>query len=84
MNDTSARVQERYERMLLNKSPEERVRMACGLFDFSKELVISSIKAENPAISRKELQSQIFLRFYGEDFDTEKKLKIASYFLKHD
>lgn len=84
MNDTSARVQERYERMLLNKSPEERVRMACSLFDFSKELVVSSIKAENPAISGKELRSQIFLRFYGADFNAEKKRKIASYFLKHD
>ncbi len=84
MNDTSARMQESYERMLLNKSPEERVRMACSLFDFSRELVVSSIKAENPTISRKELQSQIFLRFYGEDFDTEKKQKITSYFLNHE
>ncbi|OGW91431.1 MAG: hypothetical protein A3D28_00430 [Omnitrophica bacterium RIFCSPHIGHO2_02_FULL_63_14] len=77
MKDTPAGIQDRFLNMILKKSSEERARMAFSQFDFAKGIVISSIKSGNPGISKKRLRSELFLRFYGLDFDPETRNKIV-------
>jgi len=55
-------------------SPGERVKIGFSMFDFAKQLAKSSIRQSNPNISEKDLQKQVFLRFYKDDFE-EKSLK---------
>jgi hypothetical protein len=58
------------------KSPEERLIMGCSMFDAAKEIARSSIMEENPKISPREIKEKIFLRFYGREFDEDRKKKI--------
>jgi hypothetical protein len=79
MDDTSPEMIEKMDEMIRMKSPIERLKMGCSMFDTAKRLVIAGIMHENPTISKVELRREIFLRFYGEDFDEVMREKI----LKH-
>jgi len=68
MNDTSARTQARLNALYREKSPLERLAMASSMFATAKEIVSSSILAENPGLSAPRLREKIFLRFYKDDF----------------
>ncbi len=83
MKDTSDKMQKAYEDMIFKKSPGERVAMAFSLFDFAKEIVISSIKEGRPDISKSDLRAEIFLRFYGNDFGEQDKEKIIGRLKAH-
>ena len=82
MNDTDAKTAAKFTEMIMQKSPQERFRMGCSMFDFSKELVKASILKENPQISSSFLRGELFLRFYGQDFDEDQKRKIFNHFSK--
>src|SRR3989338_1819021 len=77
MKDTPAEIQNKFQKMMLEKTSEQRARMAFSQFDFAKGIVVSSIKSGNPGISEKRLRSELFLRFYGLDFDPETRKKIV-------
>ena len=76
MNDTSPKITAYYDRMIMERSPQDRLRMGCSMFDTAKEIVRSSILEADPHISAPELKKKIFLRFYGQDFEAEQKIKI--------
>ena len=76
MNDTSAEMADRFQRMLMRKTPEERLRMACSMFDAAKSIAKISILERFPAISPVEMKRKIFLRFYGEEFSTDHRQRI--------
>ena len=76
MNDTPQIVEERYHRLLMQKTGEERLRMGCSMFDAAREIVKSSILSEFPDISPRQMRQKIFLRFYGKDFSQEQKEEI--------
>ena len=78
MTDTSPAVMDLFDRLMMERSPEERLRMGCSMFDTAKEIVKSSILAEFPDISEKELRVKIFLRFYASDFDAGRIAKIVN------
>ena len=78
MQDTSAEVQDTYHNMLMAKTPEERLRMGCSMFDMAKEIVRSSIINQNPKISQRELKREIFLRFYGREFSKKRLAKMLN------
>ena len=82
MDDTTPQFTEKMIEMIRRKKPEERLAMGCSMFDFSKELVISSILKETPDISQGDLRKEIFLRFYGNDFEIEDQNKIIQHFFK--
>ena len=65
MNDTPPDVDELYRRMLLRRSPEERLRMACRMFSSARALA----RAGMPAASGAQIRRQMFLRLYAEDRD---------------
>ena len=80
MNDTDLKSALMLHQMMLNKSPEERFMMGCSMFSFAKNIVKSSILANNKHISPGELKKHFFLRFYGNEMDDKTRKKIAKYF----
>ena len=79
MNDTNPKIAKKFHDMMIAKTPAERLMMACDMFDFSREIVEGSIREENPNISRSDMRRQLFLRFYGHEFDESSKEKILSF-----
>jgi hypothetical protein len=80
MNDTSPEMAEKMREMIRAKSPSERARMGWSMYLTSKYLVTRAILEENPNISKSDLKKELFLRFYGNEFDEEARKKIFAYF----
>ena len=78
MNDTHPAIALKYKKMLLAKSPEQRLLMGFSMFDAAKKIVESSIINNNPSLSAKQIKSEIFLRFYSQDFTEIQRNKIIS------
>jgi len=76
MNDTPPQLTAKMEEMLREKSPSARLLMGCSMFDLSKQLVESSLRRENPNTSYNEMLKELFLRFYGNDFNSAQREKI--------
>ena len=68
---------------MLKKSPQERLLMGASMHDFSKKLVKSSILEKNPKITPSDLLAQLFLRFYGNDYDPIQREKIVDYLTRN-
>lgn len=68
--DTNISIEEIYFCMIMAKSPEQRFKMGCSMFDSAKKIVISSIK------DKSNMKEELFLRFYGDDFEDERKKDI--------
>lgn len=78
MNDTHPEIEKKFQEMLMKKSPQERLRMGCEMFDAAKQIVVSSLRQENPNISPAELRQKVFLRFYKDDFTPAQLEKILA------
>jgi len=63
VNDTPPDVEELYRRMLLRRSPEERLCMACRMFSSARALA----RAGMPTTSASQIRRQMFLRLYAAD-----------------
>ena len=59
------------------KSFEQRLIMGCSMFDCSKQLVINAILREAPNLAPSQLRAEVFLKFYGNEFDSEHSGKIV-------
>jgi len=79
MKDTSPQIEEKMREMIRRKSPEERFKMGCSMYDFSKQLVTSAIRQSHPGISAAGLRRELFLRFYANDFDSVHQQKILDH-----
>ena len=51
MNDTTPEIDALFRSMLLQRSGEQRLRMACSMFDTAKALATASIREKQPDIS---------------------------------
>jgi len=80
MLDTHESIQKRFFQMMMSKSPVDRLRMGCSMFDSAKQIVRSSILERNPDGSPLEIRKEMFLRFYGQDFQPDQKIKILDAF----
>lgn len=78
MSDTSVEVEERFRKLMLARSPAERLAMACGMFATAKTLVRAGILEEHGLIDPYELREHVFLRFYGQDLGKAEKAKILN------
>lgn len=54
--------------MLLFLTPFERLRMASGMYDSGRKLVIARILDGGHQLNASQLRGQLFLRIYGGDF----------------
>ena len=78
MNDTTPEITEKVAELFRKKSPIERLKMGCSMYDTSRYLVIRAILEENPGISEVGLRQELFIKFYGNDFDLNEKEKILN------
>lgn len=69
MNDTPPDIDRRYRTMLLERSGEARLLMGDSMYAAARALVRASILSATPDASPAQLRQQIFLRFYGHEFD---------------
>ena len=76
MNDTDDKITEKMHEMIRLKSPEERLKMGCSMNETSRILVTQAILRKHPNISNARLRRELFLKFYGDDFDVETREKI--------
>ena len=68
MSDTPPEVDELYRRLLLRRSPEDRLRMACRMFSTACALA----RAGMPAASGAQVRRQLFVRLYSEDLPDDR------------
>lgn len=78
MNDTNIATEMKMRELIAQKSPEERLVMGCSMFMFAKALVRASLEQKG-TMPASILRQQLFLRFYGDEFEDSQKNKI----LKH-
>ena len=76
MKDTTAEMELLMDRLIMEKTGAERLKMGFSMFNFARKQVVASIISSNPRADSKEIKKQIFLRFYGQDFTTEEQEKI--------
>ena len=76
MDDTLAKIEQRYQEMLLTKSPLERLKMASRMYDSGRKLVMSGILKEKQHLDTSRLRAKLFLRMYGNDFTANEREKI--------
>jgi hypothetical protein len=76
MDDTQAKIKQRYQEMLLSRSPLERLKMASRMYDSGRKLVISGILKGRPHLDTSRLRAQLFLRMYGNDFTATDRERI--------
>jgi len=84
MDDTSPEMAQKVIELMQKKTPSERAMMGCSMFELSRNLVVRFIKEQNPGISNSALRQQLFLKFYGEDYEEEEKAKILKHLEKYD
>ena len=78
MNDTSPQMAEKMRELIRSKTPEERLKMGCSMYDLSKRLVTHAILESHPTLSSAGLRRELFLKFYGGDFDSVQRQKILA------
>lgn len=82
MEDTMPKMTERMAEMISAKTAEERLKMGSSMYQTSKELVTRYILENNPNISKIALKQELFLKFYGDDFNEKEKQKILNFLAK--
>jgi len=63
-------MERKFRRMLLKLSGEERLKMGCSMHAMAQALVRASALQADPSASPTTLRKILFLRFYGQDFDS--------------
>src|SRR3989442_13366345 len=58
----------RYRAMLLERAPEERLKMGCSMGATARILVRASVLAQDPHASPAAVRRALFLRFYSHEF----------------
>lgn len=79
MTDTTPAVQDFYRRLLMQRSPAERLRMGCEMFDAARTLLRASLGDSRGVDRTPELNARLFLRTYGGDFSVEEAARIAAH-----
>ncbi|MBF8264123.1 MAG: hypothetical protein HW387_1788 [Parachlamydiales bacterium] len=82
MNDTTFEMDEKMREMCRLKTPTERFKMGCSMYDASRYLITCSILRNNPDISKAGLQKELFLSFYRDDFKPTEREAIIAHFEK--
>lgn len=79
MDDTSPNIASKMCEMIRKKSSVERLKMGKAMYETSKYLIIRAILANDPDISESNLRKEIFLKFYGNDYDPIQQEKIIKH-----
>ena len=77
MVDTIPAIERELNRIYLSKSGEEKLLIALKMFETARTIVLSSLPSN---LSESEIKKELFLRFYGKEFDINVRTKILSRF----
>ena len=77
MDDTSPEITKKVCEMFQSKTPIERLKIGCSMYETSKYLVTKYILENTPDISEEGLRQELFLRFYSSDFTPDQREKIV-------
>jgi hypothetical protein len=80
MTDTDPQTEAVYRRLLMQRSPEERVMMAMRMCEMARATVMASLP---PDLSEADRRVAIFRRYYGNDFSEAEKVKIEQSLRAH-
>lgn len=75
MNDTSPEIQKILDERYKNMTGEQRFLIGCSMYETARAFVLASLPSE---LSPKEKAVQLFLRFYGNEFNESEKEKIIN------
>jgi hypothetical protein len=70
MKDTSEKMERIYNEMMMKKTAEERVKMCFSMLNTARRIVLSTIK------DKRNWRKEMFMRFYGDEFNPKQKEKI--------
>lgn len=73
--DTAPEADARYRRMMFEKTPSQRVMMACGLLDIARATILATAPRGSDERARR---VHLFTRLYGRDFDAETFRRIVA------
>lgn len=76
--DTSRTTASRFYKLIMKKSPEERFLMGCSMFNASMQIVKSAVLRQYPRISESGMKKELFLKFYGMEFNAAQKSRILN------
>lgn len=79
MKDTTPEMEQKMYEMIRQKTPLERLKMGCSMYETSKLLVLRFILMNNPGISEADIRKELFLKFYADDFTLEQQEKIIKH-----
>jgi hypothetical protein len=68
MTDTSPEMAALYRTLLLSRTGEERMKMGSDMFDFVRQVILSSLP---PGLSELEIKRRLCERLYGKEVDVE-------------
>jgi hypothetical protein len=80
MQDTSDEMRRKHYEIIMGKSPQERFLMCLEMMDDVREIVLNSIRKQNPEISQTDLKIEFVKRYYKNDFTPEKMEDIVGWF----
>jgi hypothetical protein len=81
MTDTTFEIKNKINQYYLSKSGEEKLLIALKMFETARDIVLSSLPKN---LSDNVLRKELFLRFYGNEFDELTKEKILDRLKKID
>lgn len=71
--DTSPEMAEKYRRILMARSGEDRVRMGCDMLDAAMEMFFATLP---PGLPERERRVRLFVHMYGREFTGEHRDRI--------
>ena len=81
MNDYSLSVDAFYREKLMERSPEERFMMGIKMFETARSMVLASLPA---SLSPGERSFNLFLRFYGNELDSNTQNKVRNLIMERE
>ena len=67
MNDTSPAARRRYDELLRQRTPAQRLAIAMSLSRAVRELAVAGIRSARPNASPREVQAELAVRMYGQE-----------------
>lgn len=78
MNDDPMDIEERFRKIIMARSPQDRLAMACRMFATAKSLVRAGIEKEHGLLRPDKLREHVFLRLYGQDLGKAERTTILN------
>lgn len=78
MNDTSPDIEKRMIKMMMSRTPTERLRMVGSMFDTARKLMRAGIQHEMGMLNESQMRAQLFLKMYKDDFTQDQINRIMN------